>query len=77
MGRMNFGADRPPAYWDPKIAVKVEEAVGECLKAIARGDREWGAPLKVQLLYPFYTIIPNLLEWIILRQIKRTTYRDE
>lgn len=76
-GRMDMGADRPPAYFDPRSALSVDDACEECAEAICRGDREWGQPFKFRFLIPLYSIIPDVLDRIISKHVKASTLRDE
>jgi short-subunit dehydrogenase len=74
-GRMDFGADRPPAQFDTKGILSVEEACRGAMVAIARGEREWGHPLKISLLLLFYRWMPTTLDAMILRTVQKTHAR--
>ncbi len=74
-GRMDFGADQPPIKFDTTKVITVEEACSSLTKKIEEGVREWGQPLKVSILLPLLSIIPNILENIIIKTVKKTHYR--
>ncbi len=74
-GRMDFGADQPPIEFDTSKVITVEEACVSLMKKIVEGVREWGQPLKVSILLPLLSIIPNVLEKIIIKTVKKTSYR--
>lgn len=74
--RMDFGADQPPFGFDGSQAVDVETACRNMMVQVARGTREWGHPFKVSLLRPFYSIIPSVLEAMIMKHVRRTHVRQ-
>ena len=74
--RMNFGAKLLPAQFDPDAAQELSYSCEQCIEqAIKPGIRSWGQPLKVSLLLPLLTILPNILEVLIMKHIKKTTSR--
>ena len=76
--RMDFGADLPPAVFDAGSAgvLSLKEAVQGLVSAIAAGKREWGQPLKATLLRPFSFLIPDLIDSVVMKHIRRNTYRQ-
>jgi len=74
--RMDFGADSPPFGFDGSISIPVEKACRDLIREIACGTREWGHPLQVAILRPFYSIIPAFLEGIIMKRVKKTHVRQ-
>jgi len=74
--RMDFGAEQPPAEFDVSAAMPLPKAVEGLMVAIAAGKREWGQPLKVTLLRPLYSLIPAILDGIVMKHVKKTTYRQ-
>lgn len=74
-GRMDFGAERRPAEFETKGALSVEKACSGAMVAIASGVREWGQPPNISILLPFYRIIPEVLDSMVLRYVKRTHSR--
>jgi len=73
--RLTFGADLPPFGWDGSLAIPVETACRNLYHEIALGTREWGHPLIISILRPFFSIFPTTLEGIIMRRIKKTHHR--
>lgn len=75
-GRMEFGADCPPAEFKTDSGViPVQKAVSSLMEQIAWGSSEWGHPLKVKLLLPLRGLIPRVLDAIILKHVKKTHVR--
>jgi len=74
--RLDFGADEPPFGFDGSNTVPVEKACKHLMREIAKGTREWGQPWKVTILRPFYSIVPNVLERIIMKHVKTTHTRQ-
>lgn len=73
--RMDFGADEPPYCFDGSMALDVDAACSAMIQQVAKGVREWGHPLQVSILRPFYSLIPTVLEAIIMKRIKTTHFR--
>jgi len=76
-GRMDFGADLPPAEFMIKDVITVQEACALLMNKIAEGVREWGQPLKVKLLLPFWSVFPSILDRIIIKAVKKTHHRPD
>ncbi|KAL7573801.1 hypothetical protein ACA910_007829 [Epithemia clementina (nom. ined.)] len=76
-GRMKFGAEKPPIQFRNDTSLELEPTCQQMMTAIRQGRREWGAPRKVRLLRPFLSLIPEVLEGIIIRHIRRTHYRPQ
>jgi NADP-dependent 3-hydroxy acid dehydrogenase YdfG len=74
--RLDFGADEPPFGFDGSNTIPVEIACSNLMGEIAKGTREWGQPLKVTILRPFYSIMPSVLERIIMKHVKTTHIRQ-
>lgn len=73
--RLDFGAEEPPYCFDGSMALNVDVACAAMIQKVARGTREWGQPLQVTILRPLYSIIPTVLEAMIMKRIKKTHYR--
>jgi uncharacterized protein len=73
--RMDFGATLPPARFSADAALDLEESCRCLLQAVRQGQREWGEPLKAKLLLPFYRIIPQVIEKIVMTHVKMTHFR--
>lgn len=79
-GRMDMGAKRPPAEFDTSSesgTSSVEEACGLAISAIAAGKRESGHPRKIGILLPLYRIIPNVLDGIIMKAVRKNHHRPD
>ena len=74
-GRMDFGAALPPVQFQQGHSWDLESTCALFLDAIRRGDREWGMPLKYQILRPIVAIFPALLDFLTLRHLKKTHFR--
>lgn len=76
-GRMDFGAERRPAEFDTKGTLSVEEACSGAMVAIAGGAREWGHSPKISVLLALYRLIPEILDSMVLRFVKKTHSRPD
>jgi short-subunit dehydrogenase len=76
-GRMDFGADRPPAEFHAKGILSVEAACRGAMVAIARGARECGSPLRISIPLLFYRWMPATMDAITLRIIHKTHSRPD
>lgn len=76
-GRMDFGAERRPAEFETKGTLSVEEACSGDMVAVAAGARELGHPPKISVLLPFYRLIPEIMDSIVLRHVKKTHSRPD
>jgi len=77
-GRMDFGAATAPAQFDASKALPLRDACELAYqRSIVEGAREWGQPLKVKLLLPLYSLIPNFVDRIVLQHVKKVTSRPK
>lgn len=74
-GRMDFGADLPPAQFKEGAILEVKQACTMLLEQIALGAREWGQPFKFKVLIPLRGLIADVLDKIILKTVKKTHFR--
>ena len=76
-GRMTFGAKQPPVQFRSDTSLELEPTCEQIMKAIRTGVREWGTPLKVQVLAPLLNVFPDLLEGVIFKHLRKTHFRPE
>lgn len=76
-GRMDFGAERPPAEFDNSKALSLPTTCRQLMTVIAAGKRQWGEPTKISILLPLYGLIPNILDKVILKTVQKTHYRPD
>lgn len=77
-GRMSFGADIPPIEFitDSRVAT-VQKACADLMQQIVAGTNEWGQPLKLKILLPVRCLIAGVIDYIILKAVKKTHLRPE
>lgn len=73
--RMDFGAVLPAARFSVDAALGLEESCLGLLEAVRKGKREWGEPTKAKILLPLYSIIPQVIENIVMAHVKKTHFR--
>jgi len=74
-GRMDFGASQPAAQFLPGTSLDLEPTCHSLMEAIRAGKREWGLPMKVRLIRPFYSIVPNLIDAVVMKHLRKTMFR--
>ena len=74
---MNFGSALPPVQFRNDTSLELEPTCRNMMEAIREGRREWGKPLKVRLLQPLISIIPELIEGMIMKHMRRTHFRPK
>mmetsp|Transcript_12101 Transcript_12101/g.33501 ORF Transcript_12101/g.33501 Transcript_12101/m.33501 type:complete len:293 (-) Transcript_12101:1383-2261(-) len=73
--RLQFGANQPPVQFKEEASAGLKSTCEQAMSAIRRGDREWGLPTKVSLLRPFYSLLPNTMDNLVMKHLRKTHFR--
>eukprot|EP00571_Detonula_confervacea_P001973 CAMPEP_0172319906 /NCGR_PEP_ID=MMETSP1058-20130122/39021_1 /TAXON_ID=83371 /ORGANISM="Detonula confervacea, Strain CCMP 353" /LENGTH=300 /DNA_ID=CAMNT_0013035051 /DNA_START=1 /DNA_END=903 /DNA_ORIENTATION=+ len=82
-GRMNFGAERPPAEFKTEdgaassTMATVEEACASLVTHIKLGTNEWGQPLKVTVLSMLRNVTATIVDSLVLKTVKKSHHRPD